>query len=341
MSRGRIAIVASRPPSGEQGGAERFYRALCEALREAGADAEVVTEPSDESGFESILESYLRFYDLDLSGYDGVISTKAPSYALRHPNHVCFLVHTMRVFYDMFDHEFGHPTRELLAQRRRVRELDTESLRRLPPGRRFCIGNEVRRRLRCFNGLDATVLHMDLPFDGFRRGPYQHFFLPGRLHRWKRVGLAIEAFKRVERDVELKIAGTGEDEGIFRRLAAGDDRISFLGRVSDVELFDLYAGALAVPFLPLREDLGFITLEAFRSAKPVLTCTDAGEPAFFVDDGVNGFVRSPDASELARCMECWVDQPELAEEMGRRGFESIRHLSWPRVSETLLSALEM
>lgn len=102
----KVAVLATASPSGEAGGAERFYEGLCGALREKGVDASVVPVVADESNFESILRSYLRFYELDLSQYDGVISTKAPGYVVRHPNHICYLQHTMRVFYDMFDVEF-------------------------------------------------------------------------------------------------------------------------------------------------------------------------------------------------------------------------------------------
>src|SRR6185295_3217401 len=102
----RIAIVATASASGEKGGAERFYDGLKFALCEQGVDAEIVPVIPDESNFEGILRSYLYCYDLDLTGFDGIISTKTPGYLARHPNHVCYLLHTMRRFYDMFDIEF-------------------------------------------------------------------------------------------------------------------------------------------------------------------------------------------------------------------------------------------
>src|SRR3977135_2465155 len=106
MRRQKIAVLATASAGGEMGGAERFYVGLRDALRTFGADAQIVPVVSDESNFDAILQSYLRFYDLDLSEFDGVISTKAPGYVVRHHNHVCYLQHTMRVFYDMFDVEF-------------------------------------------------------------------------------------------------------------------------------------------------------------------------------------------------------------------------------------------
>jgi glycosyltransferase involved in cell wall biosynthesis len=337
----RVAVIAARPVSGEVGGAERFYEGLTAALNAAGVQADLVNVVSDESHFEAIEETYLRFYDLDLSPYDGVISTKAPAYLVRHPNHICYLLHTMRVFYDMFDREFPSPTPELLRQRSLIHRLDTAALRHPRTKKLFVIGHEVRNRLRRYNGLDAEVLYPALLCDGFRRGSYEYIFMPGRLHRWKRVDLIIEAMRYVKRPIQLRIAGTGEDEIRFRQLAAGDDRITFLGRVSDQDLVGEYANALVVPFVPIREDFGLITLEAFRSAKPVITCTDSGEPSCIVLDSETGFICPPDPCALAAKLEYYCDHPDIATAMGLRGMESVRHITWGKVADTLLAALRL
>ena len=341
MSRGRVAIVAVRSATGEAGGAERFYQGLETALEHAGAEIDLIAVESNENDFDSVKESYLRFYDLNLSRYDGVISTKAPSYLLRHPNHICFLVHTMRVFYDQFEQEFPEPWPELAKQRKLIHELDTASLSPPRTKKVFCIGNEVRNRLLEYNNIDSEVLHMDLAFNRFKPGNYEYIFLPSRLHRWKRVDLVIEAMKLVNRPVVLRIAGTGEHEDRLRELAAGNPRISFLGRISDQELVELYANALVVPFVPVREDLGFVTLEAFRSEKPVITCTDSGEPTHFVQEGVSGFICPPDPQSIAAKIEFLYDNIESAKTMGRHGYESIAHLSWTVVSKKLLTALKL
>ncbi len=332
-------MVGPLVPGGETGGAERFYRGVCDALRAAGVEAELVCETCDETSQRSFEAGYLKFYDLDLSRYQGCISTKGPSYALRHPNHICYLVHTARTFYDMYEEVFPETWPELEQRRRRVHALDGACL--LPPRTRkiFCIGHEVRRRLLRFNNLRAEVLHPGLPFDRPQQGDYEYLFLPGRLHRWKRVDLVLRALALVDRPVRLKIAGVGDQEPRLRELAGDDRRVSFLGWVSDDELSRLYAGALAVPFVPVREDLGLVALEALRWAKPVLTCTDSGEPARFVRDGIDGFVCSPDPASLAAGIRVLYDRPDLAREMGRRGREVVAGLSWKRVGETLLAAM--
>ena len=316
--RPRIAILAVGNPRNEQGGAERFYFGLCDALESVGAHAEIRWELSDETSFETIKASYLRFYDCDLTAFDGVVSTKAPSYMVRHRNHVCYLLHTMRVFYDMFDLEFQSPDESLLRHRQFIQALDTAALRSPRTRRIFVIGQEVKGRLERYNGLDSEVLYPSTTMRNLRKGRSCYFLLPGRLHRWKRVDLVIEAMRNVRAGIELVISGTGEDEAHFSALARSDSRIRFAGRVSDASLIDLYADARAVVFVPLREDFGLVTLEAFLSGKPVITCVDSGEPARIVEHGVSGFVSEATAHALAACMERFAIDRDGAETMGKR-----------------------
>ena len=210
MKRIRLAVITVRSALGEIGGAERLYAGLVHALNFDNVEAEEISLPSDESGFENILSSYLHFYELNLSGFDGVISTKAPSYMVRHPNHVCYL-HTIRVFYDMFEKEFPSPWPDLLDQRRFIHRMDTAALS--PPSTRriFVNGEEVRERLIQYNGLDAIVLHHPLDHDRYRSGMGDggYAFLASRLHRWKRLDLTIRAMEYVQTPIRLLIAGTG------------------------------------------------------------------------------------------------------------------------------------
>lgn len=336
----RVAVITVRPRDPAAfGGAERLFDALVAAFRAAGHDAVEIEVPVDESSFAGIQRGYVACYDLELADFDMVVSTKAPTWLVRHPRHVCYLVHTIRVFYDMFGQTFPNPSQELQRQRRLIQALDSGAL--APPRCRavYAIGGEVARRLREDNGLQAGVLHPPLWSDRFRTGTAgDYFLLPGRMHAWKRVDLVIDAFKQVKGAVRLLLAGSGEAEPALRLRAQDDPRIEFLGAVSDEQLVALYSGALAVPFAPLREDYGYITLEAFASGKPVLTCSDAGEAAAIVQDGVTGRVVAPQAAALAAAMQHCVDDRESAARMGQAGSEWVAQLSWRRVVDALVAA---
>ena len=336
----KIAVIGSGSKNGEKGGAENFYTGLVAALNELDAKAELICPVSDESNFDSIKETYLRFYDLDLSMYEGVISTKAPGYVIRHHNHICYLQHTMRVFYDMFEIEFPQPTRELIDQRQFIQTIDTAALQYPKVREVFVIGNEVKNRLLKYNGIESSVLYQGLQTDNFKEGAFDYIFMPGRLHRWKRVDLVIESMRYVKAPVNLLISGVGEDEGKFKKLANSDTRIKFLGRVPTNELVALYSNALCVPFVPIHEDFGLITIEAFKSGKPVITCFDSGEPACIVQNNDSGFVCNPDPREIADKIEKLYLTPKLAKEMGERGKISIQDIAWDSTARKLLNSLE-
>lgn len=333
----RVAILTAGPSSGARGGAERFYEGLFQGFKEIGCSPELISVPADEPTLEQILDNFAKSRDLDLSSYDLVISTKVPTYAVKHPNHVLYLVHTVRVFDDMFDEAFVRPARELFFQRAKLHKIDFEAISGAKA--RFAIGHEVARRLYRWRGLGCEVLHPPLGFNEFKKGiSGDYFFLPGRLHPWKRVDLVIEAIRRSSLPLKFFIAGTGEAEAELKRLAAGDDRIQFLGRISDEELVNLYAGALAVPFVPLREDYGYVTLEAFASSKPVVTCSDSGEPCHFVRQYETGLVAPADPDSLRESLEWLWKNREQAARMGENGFQMIESMSWKTTAATLATA---
>lgn len=333
----RVAVVTVRSAAETSGGAERFYDALVESFKQMGHDAEEVVAPGDESTFEKIVDNYLHCYDLNLSRYDLVVSTKAPTWMVRHPRHVCYLVHTIRVFYDMFDATFPKPTSAHRQQRELVHRMDTLALAAPHCRGIFSIGGEVAQRLARWNGLQTCVLHPPLWTDAFHTGASGNYlYLPGRLHAWKRVDLVIRAMKHVKSPVRLVISGTGEAEQELRATAGNDPRIEFRGRVTDAELIELYAHAFAVPFAPMREDYGYITLEAFASGKPVITCRDSGEAASIVQHGVSGYVCEADPRDFARHIELLWGNRAQAAAFGEEGMNWVSALSWSKIAEKLI-----
>ncbi len=333
----KAAVLAAGSSLGELGGAERFYLGLTEGLREIGCHVKLIFLPADESSFEQIVDNYESCHTLDLSAYDVVISTKAPTYAVNHPCHIMYLVHTVRVFDDMFYETFPDATLRDFSQRAKIHSFDTKALAGIKV--KFAIGHEVASRLFRWRGVMPEVMHPPIGFSGFRcekQGDY--LFLPGRLHPWKRADLVIDAIKRSKKSLKLIISGIGEAESDLKRLASGDPRIEFIGRVSDEKLIDLYANALAVPFVPKREDYGYITLEAFASSKPVVTCSDSGEPIHFVRHNSNGLICEPSSESLCEAFEWLFEHRDEAKKMGQKGKELISGMAWSSVATRLLQA---
>ncbi len=320
-------------------GAERLFSGMVRAFQRT-LDTDWIQVPMIERTWETVLQAYRDCFDLDLDKYDLVVSTKSPTYAVQHPNHVCWLLHQIRVFYDRFDDEYGKLPADALKekhwQQEAIHRLDALAFARVH--QLFSIGQEVSRRLKLYNGLDAGVIYPPVLTEGHYCGSQEYFLLPGRLHRWKRVDLAIRAMQHSAADIPLLIAGSGEDEAEFRRLAGNDPRVRFLGFVTDAEMIDLYANALAVLFVPKDEDFGYIAVEAMLSHKPLIVCKDSGEPARLVQNGHSGFVVDPDPKEIAGAMQVLAANRGLAREMGEHAYQSAPPQSWDDVVGRLIEA---
>ncbi len=110
-------------------------------------------------------------------------------------------------------------------------------------------------------------------------------------------------------------------------------RVQFVGACPEEELISLYAGALGVVYAPFDEDYGYVTLEAFLSARPVITAADSGGVLEFVEDGVNGFVCAPDPEEIARAINVLAADRARAASLGAAGRARALTITWDGVIE--------
>lgn len=186
-------------------------------------------------------------------------------------------------------------------------------------------------------GTDVSVIYPPSSLNHFEQGSYDYWFTVSRLDNAKRLRLLIAAMEHTQAPLQLKIAGTGPDSEALKALAAGDDRIEFLGFVNDSELIPLYANALAVLYVPYDEDYGLVTIEAMMSGKPVLTTTDAGGPNEFVIHGETGYSVVPDPGAIAERMDYLYSHPAEAQSMGETGRKFVSGITWENVVHQLLA----
>ncbi len=339
----RVLVCTAQVPFAS-GGAERHADGLVRELRNAGHQSELVRLPFKWYPREEILASALAWRLLDVTEADGkkvdlVVPMKFPSYMVRHPNKVVWLIHQFRQAYD----RFGTRESDFTAspEDTRWRELIAESDRTgLTEARKiFTNARNTAERLRRFNGLAGEALYHPPPLSGrYRTETSAGFaFAIGRLDAWKRFDLAIEAAAAGR--FPLVVAGTGPDEERLRRVAAtsGAD-VTFRGSVSDDELLSLYATCGAVLFTPADEDYGYVALEAFLSRKPVVTCSDSGGPLEFVEDGVTGCVTAPSGAAVGAAAAALLGDPARARSLGDAGFERVRGITWGGAVRALLAA---
>jgi glycosyltransferase involved in cell wall biosynthesis len=328
-----LAVVTSSPP-GVEGGHLVIARSLVTALEAAGHRARLILTP--ECTFGQQLRAYHAARATDVGGADQVISLRFPSYAVRHPVHVCWLNHTMREYYDLWPRFSATLSTRARAKERVKRTLQRAADRWLLQRnvtRVFAQSPTVQRRLADDLGVRADVVLPPPPQRPYRCDGYgDYVFAVSRLTPHKRLDLILRALAEPSTGgMRAVIAGEGAERAALERLASKlgvAARVSFLGRVDEDTLVALYAGCRAVCFPPLEEDYGFITVEAFSSAKGVVTCRDSGGPAELVRDGVTGFVCEPSPSSIAIALARLSDDVKLAERLGRAAREAVTTMSW-------------
>src|SRR6185312_3788158 len=198
------------------GGAEVHVRQLVRELRARGYTTELVSVPFKWYPKEEILPHAAAWRLLDLSECNGrpvdlVIASKFPTYFVRHPHKVAWLIHQYRAAYELCGtpySDFTHTELDVGLRDTLIR-LDTEMLGECRAV--FANARNTASRLAKFNGLSATPLyHPSRLTPRLTPGPYGNYVLSvGRLESVKRIDLAVRAMAGVDTSVRLMVAGDG------------------------------------------------------------------------------------------------------------------------------------
>ena len=340
----RIAVLRPQVPFA-RGGVEIFTDELVGELRARGHDADLVSVPFKWYPGARVLTQAFVWRMLDLTEADGrriemVIATKFPSYVVRHAEKRVWLVHQFRQAYELDGTELGQfgPSADERALRRRVQELDRLTLGEAT--RLFATSGNVAGRLERSTGLVAEVLPHPPQALPYRTAPAQGFVLSAsRLDRAKRIDLLVEA-AALRSGFDVVIVSDGPDRGRLEGLARErglDGRVRFEGRVDAERLAELYATCSSVYYAPVDEDFGMGPYEAFLSAKPVITTTDAGGPLDVVHDRSTGVVVAPEPRAIAEAAAWLSAHEDEASALGRAGKALADDVTWDRAIGRLLS----
>lgn len=147
----------------------------------------------------------------------------------------------------------------------------------------------------------------------------------GRLDATKGIRQLLDAFARVEAPAVLRIAGGGELEDEVRAAAARDPRVEYLGRIERSALLAELDRARAVVLPSIWEDNGPLAILEAQSRGAALVVSDRGGLPEFVRDGASGLVvPAEDVAALAGAMRRLVEDPQLAQRLGRAGHQDVR-----------------
>jgi len=348
----RVAIVTVQVPF-IRGGAEVLADSLLQALRNQCVEADIVSIPFKHYPPERILDHMMACRLLDLTEafgnpIDRVIALKFPAYLVPHPNKVLWILHQHRSAYDLWEHPQAGDLRHA-PNGQFVRDAIHQADQKLIPEAKaiFTLSENVSRRLKNSCGIQSEPLYN--PPAGaeafYCAEASDYLFCPSRINPLKRQTLVLKALAHTRQPVRVWFAGAAdhpqlqqECDRLVREFRL-QERVRFLGSVSESEKLRLYAESLGVVFAPVDEDYGYITLEAMLSRKPVLTCEDSGGPLEFVRPHETGIVAEPTPEAVAEGLDdLWADRMR-AEKWGIAGHERYQamEISWKNVVERLLA----
>ncbi len=242
----------------------------------------------------------LAFARMNLSGYDLVISNKSGFCHGVHTGpealHICYCLTPTRYVWDYQ----GYVQREAVSPLVRILLLPLIAILQNWDRRAadrvdlfVAISDTVRARIARFYERDAPVIHPPVDVDRFRveESKQDFYLIVSRLVPYKRLDLAIEAFRRLARP--LVVIGDGRARGQLQ--AAAPDNVRFLGHLSNGQVSRYMARAKAL-ILPGEEDFGVVPLEAQAAGTPVIAYAGGGALETVVE-GVTGTLFSQQTPE--------------------------------------------
>ena len=156
----------------------------------------------------------------------------------------------------------------------------------------------------------------------------------GRLKAYKHVDLIIQAVARLVGrgvEVELEVAGKGDQEEPLRRLARRldvEDRVRFRGFVSEGEKLRLLRSAWIHVLTSPKEGWGISALEAAACGTPTVASDAPGLRESVVDGETGLLVPHGDVGAVADAIEALIRNPELRATMAQRARDFAEGFSW-------------
>lgn len=151
----------------------------------------------------------------------------------------------------------------------------------------------------------------------------------GLLRHYKGVEFLIRAMRDVPAPTRLMIAGGGplraELEAVRDTLGL-QKRVTFLGRVPDADLPQLYqtADIFVLPAISRAEALGVVLIEAMASGLPCITTEIGSGNSYLVQNHVTGLTVPPRAPlALAEAINRLAADPALRQQLGEAGRQRV------------------
>jgi len=274
---------------------------------------------------------------LSPDGYT-TLATSVPRVTVFHdlafehfPEHMSVLEHK---YYQFFAPRFARVSQRLIA----VSEATKQDVVRTygVPANKISIAYNAADE--CFRPLPADV--QQVTRERYAVGKL-YFLFVGALHPRKNLANLLRAFdefkERTGATTKLLIVGrtawkAGPMFDVYQRMAHRRD-VHLTGRVSEDELVQLYAAALATVYVPYFEGFGIPIIEAQACASPVLTSDRSSMPE--VAGGAALLVDPFSPTAIANALVRLQQEPKLRDQFIEQGLKNSQRFSWSNSAEIL------
>lgn len=155
-------------------------------------------------------------------------------------------------------------------------------------------------------------------------------FAVGRHVPYKGITYLVQASKLLDNSFEILIGGKGPLTDSLKKEAAGDSKITFLGRISDEDLIAYYLACdiFAFPSITKNEAFGIALAEGMYFNNPTVTFTIPGSGVNYVSlNGVTG-IECPNGNveALAEAIKLLQKDKKLTQKYGEAANERVKRL---------------
>jgi len=267
----------------------------------------------------------LAFEKFDFSGYDVVLSSSSAwAKGVKTSPEVCHIsyCHSLMRFAWSFNQyvereDFPRLLGKILPLVvAPLRKWDLISSRRVD----YFIANSklTANKIEKIYGRKVTVIYPPVRCSEFtvnNSSSKDSFLIVSRLVPYKRIDVAIEAFKRL--GLPLLVVGGGRDRKSLEEIAGPN--IHFVGRASGKELKAYYSSCRAF-ILPGEEDFGMTSIEAQASGRPVIAYAAGGALESVIEDKTGTFFYEQTPEALIKAVKKF-DRLEFDSKMIRKHAE--------------------
>ena len=117
-----------------------------------------------------------------------------------------------------------------------------------------------------------------------------------------------------------------------------ENKVRFLGRISDLELITLYSLADVFAFPSFFEGFGMPPLEAMACGAPVITSNTSSLPEVTGDAAI--LVDPHDTNAIANAIARILGDEQLREELRQKGYLQAQHYTWPKAAHKMLTVYQ-